>query len=45
MPSPPFEDPHAIFNASLEVSKHIIIPSCLASKKNSEKSKGHTLKY
>lgn len=45
IPSPPLEDPQAIYIPSKEISKLITIPSCLASKKNSLKSNGQTLKY
>ena len=45
IPSPPLDDPQAIYMPSIEISREITIPSCLASKKNSLKSNGHTLKY
>ena len=44
MPNPPLEVPHATYRPSLEMSRATTTPSCLASKKNSLKSSGHTLK-
>lgn len=40
--NPPLLEPQAICKASYEISIEITTPSCFASKKNSEKSKGHT---
>ena len=41
---PPLEDPQATLSPSIETSMARTAPSCLASRKNSEKSKGQTLK-
>lgn len=44
MASPPVEVPQATSNPFKDISNPTTIPSCLASKMNSEKSRGQTLR-